>query len=141
MRSTADFLARHREYLDRLVADDRIAWVSMSPGSLSIDLAEEKNERETMREIRSALRAGRWDKDAYQNSFALVSHRTDDEPVSIRINGHRDQVCTAKVVGQETKTIAAVEAKPERTEVVDVIEWECGTLLGDDEVEEVEVPA
>lgn len=45
----------------------------------------------------------------------------------------RNAVCERIVTGTETVTVPAVEAKPERTEEREVIEWHCMPLLADDE--------
>ena len=58
--------------------------------------------------------------------------------ISIKIYGDREGVCERVVVGtREVKHPAtpAYEAKPERIEIVEEVEWICGSLLADDGVE------
>lgn len=80
-----------------------------------------------MRRIRRAV-GGTFDKEATSYSFTLRQER-DDAINSIRITSSRENVCTPKVVGKEEKVIPAVEAQPERIETVDVVEWECPSIL------------
>jgi hypothetical protein len=129
LRATADFLVRHRTILEQMQDDGRVSYVSVYPGSVDVQLAEHDGERETMSELKRALRPGRWEKEVFNRSFDLTSGATADEPVYLRISGHRDAVCTARVVGKERKEIAEVPYQPARVEMVDKIEWDCGNLL------------
>lgn len=67
-------------------------------------------------------------------------HKTDDDNyfglrrdfcagVSIEVYGRHESVCTRKVVGTETVELPAVEAQPARTEVREIVEWECPPVL------------
>lgn len=50
----------------------------------------------------------------------------------------RSAVCERVVVGTEERTIPAVEAQPERTEIVEKVEWRCQSLLSPGEHQQAE---
>ncbi|VXB34069.1 hypothetical protein [Nocardioides sp. AX2bis] len=90
------------------------------------------NAGDKARAIITAL-GGTWSKDF---------NRTDDTArftrrwngLSLEVSVQREQVCTRRVVGTETVTIPArpaAAAVPERTETRDLVEWDCGSLLAD----------
>ena len=54
----------------------------------------------------------------------------------IKIYGNREDVCERVVTGTREVVFAAEparKARPERTEIVEDVEWVCGSLLGDEE--------
>ena len=53
----------------------------------------------------------------------------------VKIYGSREGVCERIVTGTREVTVEATparEAHPERIEIVEVVEWVCGSLLGDE---------
>lgn len=69
---------------------------------------------------------GKWDKRETGNHFRFVTERFG---VRLEIVVDREQVCTARVVGQETVTKQVPTAFEVVTETVDVVEWDCRPLL------------
>lgn len=72
-----------------------------------------------------------------------VEKVADDASKVLRIQGQfaglnveayagRTEVCERIVTGTETVTVPAVEAKPEKTEEREVVEWRCHPLLADE---------
>lgn len=49
----------------------------------------------------------------------------------VRVYGKRDEVCTRRVVGTETVTEKVATEFVDREVTRDVVEWDCGPLLGD----------
>lgn len=89
------------------------------------------NAKDTMRTLRREL-GGLWKKQAYGDTFTIEQEvGAKSVNFTLRIQGDREKICTRVVTGTEVKTIPAVEAKPERTETVEVVEWDCGSLLDD----------
>lgn len=95
--------------------------------------------RELMRMLRRGI-GGQWEKSTrdseWSPAFLLASRipiiGSDTETIRIVIEAPRESVCTPRVVSTKTVTIPAVEAKPEQTKEVEVIEWDCGNLLDDE---------
>jgi hypothetical protein len=87
------------------------------------------NARNVMMKLRRGF-GGVWEKEAYSGTFALrYDGRGDD--LRIRIEADREAVCTPRVVGQREKVTPAVEAReaqPERIEMEDIVDWDCGNL-------------
>lgn len=73
--------------------------------------------------IRRAL-GGTWDKRT--DDLAGQMEFTRDE---FKISVQREAVCVRRVVGEETVTLPAVEARPERTETREIVEWDCEPVL------------
>lgn len=83
------------------------------------------DQRVTMQAIRRAL-GGAWDKTTSAAYFNLTTER---DGLQLSILADREEVCTRRVVGTEVVTVPAVEAQPERTEVREVVEWDCEPVL------------
>lgn len=76
--------------------------------------------------IRRAV-GGKWTKsqqESYGGDAEMVYNRE-----GYRITVKREAVCVRRVVGTETVTLPAVEAKPERTVEREVIEWDCAPVI------------
>jgi hypothetical protein len=70
---------------------------------------------------------GHWDKtDLYSDQ--MVWNQTRDG-LRFHVAVLREAVCERIVTGTHMVTIPAVEAKPERTETVETVEWRCLPLL------------
>lgn len=68
---------------------------------------------------------GKWDKrehNSYGSAEMVFSHGRYE------IKVQREAVCTRRVVGTETVTKPAVSL-PERTETVEIVEWDCSPVL------------
>lgn len=81
---------------------------------------------------RQIIRAvgGDWAKRASEQQFEYTATR---DGVDFVVLVAREAVCERIVTGIETVTVPAVEAQPERTEVVETVEWRCLPLLADEE--------
>jgi len=95
------------------------------------------DQRATAVAIRRAL-GGKWDKGGSGDTMWLeYSTEWRGVPVNLTIFVDRSQVCE-RVVTTESVLIPAMPAEPERTEVVETIEWRCDPILtGDESVEAV----
>lgn len=71
---------------------------------------------------------GEWRKNPWDDRFDFEQ---DYNGVALQIFTNRDQVCTRRVIGTETVTVPAVEARPERTEVREIVEWDCTPVLAE----------
>lgn len=100
---------------------------------LHIDTADRAQQREMAAGIVRSL-GGEWSKQpAEHDDTSFDFHQTTDWG-RIHIRVHREAVCERVVVGTETVTIpateaAVIEAEPGRTEVREVVEWRCSSLL------------
>lgn len=81
---------------------------------------------EVVREI-----GGKWDKGKYQGGDLFDFTRDYGGGVIASVVVDRPQVCTRRVVGTETVTLPAIDAKPERTEDREIVEWDCSPLLAE----------
>lgn len=75
---------------------------------------------------------GKVDKDYSADNVVRVNATFGD--LHVTAYAGRSEVCERVVTGTETVTVPAVEAKPERTETRDVVEWRCHPILGDEAV-------
>jgi len=78
-----------------------------------------------MAEMAQSL-GGKWDKDTNSLYFTLTR---SFGPHRIVLEAPRDAVCTARVVGTETKTVRKAVDFVEVKETRDVIEWDCPQSL------------
>ncbi len=81
---------------------------------------------------------GTWERDELFDDEARWIQQRDG--VSLIVTISRELVCERRVVGTETVTIPAVEAQPERTEVREIVEWDCGSLLAPEPADLSETP-
>jgi len=91
------------------------------------------DQRSLMRTLRRAI-GGEWRKGSSSWSFNIKRDwglPASDVTITINIEGDREAVCQKVVIGTHEKVIPAVEAQPERTEIVEEVEWVCGSLLTD----------
>lgn len=156
MRNQADILEDHADFLERYgyeeaerqfsdsVRDpdtgvaklpekywEQLSYISVYTGVVLEFNVRGPRARALMTGLRREL-GGTWQKSAVGDRFWMHSTIGD---VRVRIEGDRDSVCVPRVIGTEKKVIPAVEAveaQPERVEEVDVIEWDCGTILEGD---------
>lgn len=80
--------------------------------------------------VRKLLRAigGKWDKDPSDSTMLFRQDAAIGE-AKVTVFTQREAVCERKVVGTETVKHAAVKAY---TETVELVEWDCGSLLADE---------
>lgn len=148
LRDTADTMATHADLLDSYrqenVIPDGVEYENwkdytylsyyVSGGSLDISVTG-PDSKDLVRKLRRALRPGKWTKSTWGERFSIHTPYDSDRGM-ITIDTPRDSVCTRVVTGTKTVTVPAteaVEAVPESTKVVDVVEWDCGNLLDDSE--------
>lgn len=140
--SMVDFLAEHGDLLaslsesvmtEKMGDSDETPYIGWWTSGTSITItAYGPNQRDTMRIVRRAI-GGTWDKHGWSDTFT-ISRRwggEHDDDIYVSIQGDREQVCQRVVVGTETITRPEVEYQPERTEIVEKVEWVCGNLLSD----------
>lgn len=72
---------------------------------------------------------GKWDKDFDWGENDRADFMQVRDGIELRIVVERSAVCDRIVTGTETVTLPAVEAKPERVEEREVVEWRCEPLL------------
>lgn len=97
-----------------------------------MNIAEAKDsQRDVAQQIIRAL-GGKWRKKPWGDRFDFEQER--DDGLRVEIYAHREQVCERRVVGTEKVTVPAspaVEAQPERTEVREIVEWDCSPVLAE----------
>jgi hypothetical protein len=125
LRAVADLIDAHPDLPTPTVFAYRdgavdVAWQLMN------DEATKDDQRTAAQRILREI-GGKWTKSAWDERFDFEQKR--DNGLTLQILTHREQVCTRRVVGTETVTIPAVEAKPERTEEREVVEWDCDPVL------------
>lgn len=91
-----------------------------------------EDQREAAQKITRAL-GGFWKKDSYGNTFRMKRKEKferggDVLTVNFSIVAEREAVCERRVVGYEDVVIPASE---ERVESREIVEWDCGPVLGD----------
>ena len=86
---------------------------------------DEAFQREAAQQIIRTI-GGTWDKEPRGDRFDFTATRDD---MNLQIAVKREAVCVRRVVGTETVTVPAVDAQPERTEVREVVEWDCEPVL------------
>lgn len=118
LRQLADWLDAH--------PDIDLPWTGTTydPFSLGVWLTKEE-----LAEIVRAL-PGRVEK---QFDETVVRVTSAFGGLRVQAYSGRNEVCERIVTGTETVTVPAIEAKPERTEVREVVEWRCHPILADDE--------
>ncbi len=124
--------------LDRVMPDPNVsvrAYDWCEPRiEFSWHLSGGEDQKPLARQIVRAL-GGKWDKRTWDGTYLL--NQKPDRGLEYIIYLDRDEVCERVVVGQTEKIMPAVEAQPERVELVDEVEWRCGSILSEDDVAEV----
>lgn len=90
------------------------------------------DQREAAQKVTKSL-GGFWKKDQYGNTFSMkrtekFERNGDMMTVNFSIIAERAAVCERRVVGHEEVVIPASE---ERVESREIVEWDCGPVLGD----------
>lgn len=88
---------------------------------------DDLDQKAALRDIVRSV-GGLWNKSSSADRFYMDR---DWRGIRLSVVAAREQVCTRRVVGTETVTVPAVEAQPERTEVREIVEWDCEPVLGD----------
>lgn len=96
------------------------------------------DQRDAAQKTARAL-GGFWEKDSYGEMFHMkrvekFERDGDMLTVNFRIIAEREAVCERRVVGYEEVVIPASE---ERVESREIVEWDCGPVLGDHLEEEL----
>jgi hypothetical protein len=122
-----DGLRRLADWLDANPQVD-VPWTGSEydPLQIGVWVAKEK-----LAAIVKAL-PGTVEKDYSADNVVRVNATFGDLHVSAYAG--RSEVCERVVTGTETVTVPAVEAKPEHTEVREVVEWRCHPILADEAV-------
>lgn len=138
LRSHQDFLERHsydgeqdaaREASEHGTVDyEKLTYVSIYYGGYRLELDVQGPDSLQLGTLLRREIGGMWEKRVNDYNYML---ERDIDGARVLISTPRDVVCTKRVVGQEPVTIPAVEAKPERTEMRDVVEWDCNMLSDD----------
>jgi len=119
-RRAAELLELHPEIAKPYVTDDgELRWHLYAwecPNGVPAMVAK----------IRRAVR-GKWTKRETNPYYGEPEMIFERKGYSITVK--REAVCTRRVVGTETVTLPAVKALPERTEVREVVEWDCEPVL------------
>jgi hypothetical protein len=134
LREAADLLEQHPElpqpYITSSISGKTsLAWQLVIESIHGLDLAGQKA---TAREIIRTV-GGQWAKQDGVDFYFEQERGLLDLVVVVK----REAVCERVVVGTETRTIPAVEARPEHTETVEKVEWRCQPLLADEHAEAV----
>lgn len=120
----ADYAAGLRHLADLIEAGS----APFPHGSLNFwPTGEPEEQPAAARDLMRAFGGGKYAKDADGTTMNL-SGMCGGVPVRIWVA--RDAVCERVVVGTETVEVPAQPAVEAHTEVRDVIEWRCGSLLG-----------
>lgn len=115
LRALADLVEPHPEIEER---------IRVGGGVSAIFMATTPDELATFSRVIGGARR----KDASDDFVRVI--RDLGGGVAIRVIGDREQVCTRRVVGTETVEVPAVEAQEARTEVREIVEWDCAPVLG-----------
>jgi hypothetical protein len=126
----ADLIAAHPNlptpYVTSLTYSDGRGHAGLSWQLLVDGLNQEEQKSNAALIVRTI--GGKWDKEQMDDRFYF---KRKDGPLSLCISVEREAVCERIVKGTETVTIPAKEATPERTEVVELVEWRCEPLLAE----------
>lgn len=125
LRAAADLIDAHPDLPLPLV------WGYRSGVQVQWQLMNDDEVKDSQRVAAAAIRralGGTWSKDGSTDTFDM---RCSLEGLALQILADREHVCERIVTGVETVTIPAVEARPERTEEREVVEWRCEPVLGD----------
>jgi hypothetical protein len=119
------FIAGLRQFLEFLEANPDVY-----PGQTTflICLSHRQDPKATLAEV--ARRFGPVEK-VYRDRWFHLAKRFG--PIELQWFAHRDQVCRKVVTGKKTVTLAAEDAKPERTVDVEESKWVCAPLLAEAE--------
>lgn len=105
--------------------------VSVSRGSLSLHAYfVPQDEQKVLATQLRRIFGGSWTKDVNGTDFYIQQRGTFDY-FSTTIFVARDAVCERKVIGIERVEHAAQPAREAYVEARDIVEWDCGNLLGD----------
>ena len=98
--------------------------------SYQLSITAKDEQRDAARRIIRTI-GGEWKKWSGSQDFYFqaTSGRLD-----LLVQADREQVCVRRVVGTTQVTLPAVEARPERVETHDVVEWDCSPILADEPV-------
>lgn len=130
LRQVADLLEQHPDLPQPYVTSSYAGRVD-ARWYLSIDSpGAPAEQRATAQQIIRAI-GGHWDKDIRDDEVRFTAKLG---LLDLDVQVVREAVCTRRVVGTEEVTIPAVEARPERTEVREVVEWDCQPILADEQV-------
>lgn len=124
LRAAADLIDQHPDLPVPMVT-------GYTSGNVDVDwlIQHDKDQRDTMLRIRRTI-GGTWEKSPVSGYYQLRRRIGD---LTLIVTADREQVCERVVVGTQTVTVPAVEAQPERTEEIEIVEWRCEPI-GDEAV-------
>jgi hypothetical protein len=131
--STADRLRAAADFLDAHPGLPVPVITSYSSGTVDIgwqlmnDDAVKDDQRPAVQQIIRAI-GGKWSKQEGGDTLCLRQKR---DGLGLCIFVTREQVCERVVTGEELVTVPAVDARPERTEVREIVEWRCEPVLAE----------
>jgi hypothetical protein len=134
LRAVADLLAAHPDlpllpyvtlYGHRPERAD-LTW-SLHINGNAIDAADQKAKAALI--LRTL--GGKWNKDFEWGDTDRADFAQARDGLHLRVVVQRSAVCERVVVGEETVTLPAVEAQPERTATREVVEWRCEPVLAE----------
>lgn len=127
LRELAKFLERNKAihpYVDTYSHLNNSSWETVP-----VDVSLEGNDAKEIKEIAKLL--GKSEKIIDEYSFGLRK-RFGEGLVKLEVTTSRSNVCTKRVVGKKTRTVAARPAEPEKVIEEDIVEYDCpGSLLKD----------
>lgn len=87
------------------------------------------------RDVAAVLKAigGTWEKEASDSSLKFEQSYVLGYFDTV-VYANRAATCVRKVVGTERVVVPAVEAAPARVEELEIVEWDCGSLLAPKQV-------
>lgn len=127
LRRVADLLAEHPE-----IPAPYINIYDSSPERADLNwyfqIAYRSKEGEQKDLASSVIKAigGKWDKRFNEEDADFKQTR---DGLAFHVTVKREAVCRRVVTGTEMVTIPAVPAEPEREELREIVEWDCGSLL------------
>jgi hypothetical protein len=91
---------------------------------------DKRTAKEKLKAIARAVvrKDGRLDKNGDESNLTIKTEFAGG--IRLKWNVTKEQTCTARVVGQREEVVYEYEKKAVGTKVVDVVEWDCGPILG-----------
>lgn len=125
LRAVADLLDQHPDIEQPYITTHVTGRVS-----LNWYLNGRDDERAEAAAIVKAIDGG-WERGEADYSGPLATWRQERDGLALHVQVTREAVCERIVTGEETVTIPAKPAEPERTETREVVEWRCQPLLSE----------
>lgn len=135
LRAAADLLAAHPD----LPRPPYLSCYDHTPHAADLswnfhinDNAEDEADQKAKAVLVIKILGGKWDKEFdWPEGIDRADFTQVRDGLNLRITVQRSAVCERVVTGTETVTIPAVEARPERTEEREVVEWRCEPVMAE----------